>query len=520
LRKLAAVRKKDYVLPTPTGSSLIVTDFAVPSILNLESIIDGVKWGGALGTGVEISYSFPGSSSVNSYWSSTYGDKEPNDLTPFSATEQALVRKIFKELKAYTNLTFKEVADTVSSVGDIRFARTVSADKKEVAHAYFPSESPEGGDVWFIDSHPWNKWIAGQTYHYAESYYHEIGHALGLKHSFGSPKPIAASFDNTNNTVMSYTDVPQARGSTIPQNTGYFCVLDVKALQLLYGANTSFHAGNDNYGASYLPMAHTMWDAGGYDTVRNCLSIDLGSSTRYGNFSILGKTGAALKYEVVSKDIIEAAYGARAGWHATGNSGDNLLVGANLANSTVAHGASVISGGGGDDILVLEKTASAAAKNAANVMRGGTGNDQITGYTHNDNLFGESGSDSLIGDAGKDLLSGGAGNDTLNGGSGADLYRFELAGNGVDTIVTFSAIDTLQFRAAGFGFGSFAGFIDASEFISGEGHDALDGNDYFMFDTQTRSLWFDTDGNDTGVAVEVATFSGSYVPRASDIEII
>ncbi len=507
-------------MPTPTGSSLITTDFVVPSLVNLESIIDGVKWGGALGTGVEISYSFPGSSSVNSYWSQSYGEQEPNNLTPFSAAEQALVRKIFKELKAYTNLSFKEVADTASAVGEIRFARTTSPDKKEVAHAYFPSETPEGGDVWFIDSHPWNTWVAGQTYHYAESYYHEIGHALGLKHSFEGPTPIASSFDNTNNTVMSYTDVPQSAGSSIPQNSGYFCVLDVKALQLLYGANTSFHSGDDIYGSSNLPIAHTVWDAGGYDTVKNCLSINLGATARYGSFSILGKSGAAQKYEVVDKEMIEAAYGARAGWHATGNGADNVLIGANLASSKTAHGASYISGGNGNDLLVVEKTLSAAVNGAANTLYGGNGNDDLRGYTHKDSLFGGAGNDKLSANSGNDLLSGGAGNDTLDGAAGADIYRFDAAGDGVDDIATFTATDTLQFRAADFGFGSFSGAFDACELVVAEGHDALDSNDYFLFDTLTRSLWFDDDGNDVGAAVEVAHIAGAYVLQAADIVII
>lgn len=508
-------------MPSPAGSSTRVTDFHVADLAFLDAIIEGVKWGGAIGTGVSLTFSFPGLQTDKSYWSPSYGEAEPNKIVAFSQAERALVLKIFRELAAYTNLTFTEVADTSSRVGELRFARTkLSNDPQDVAHAYFPSEVPEGGDVWIIDGHKWNQWKPGQVYPYAETYYHEIGHALGLKHSFTGPHSLPASLDNTSFTVMSYTDVPQNKGGGIPQNTGYYCALDVQALQFIYGANMRFHAGNDVYGAANLPMAHTVWDAGGYDTVRSCLSIDLGATVRTGRFSVLGSSGAVHNYELVQKDIIEAAYGVRAGWHATGNDLDNKLVGAVLTTSTKTHGPAVMLGGGGNDLIVVEQTALAAQFGAANILRGGRGDDDLSGYKHADNLFGDSGNDTLKGSGGADVLSGGPGDDVLEGGYGADKYRFDFAGNGVDTIFSFDATDLLQFRAGGFGFGDFRGKIAAGQFVSAAGHIAVDENDYFLFDTESNTLWFDNDGSDAGLAVPVAVFEGNYRPHAFDIEII
>jgi hypothetical protein len=62
-----------------------------------------------------------------------------------------------------------------------------------------------------------------------ETLLHEIGHALGLKHPFEGAPTLAASLDNTANTVMSYT---QSGG---PYAT--FSPYDVAALLWLYGSD-------------------------------------------------------------------------------------------------------------------------------------------------------------------------------------------------------------------------------------------------------------------------------------------
>jgi hypothetical protein len=66
---------------------------------------------------------------------------------------------------------------------------------------------------------------------------HEIGHALGLKHSFMGSPVLAANLDNVGNTVMSYTG-PMRVGnqSCWPSN---YMALDRLALAQLYNRTAS-----------------------------------------------------------------------------------------------------------------------------------------------------------------------------------------------------------------------------------------------------------------------------------------
>jgi serralysin len=78
---------------------------------------------------------------------------------------------------------------------------------------------------------------------------HEIGHALGLKHSFEGKAHLNPEEDNTDNTVMSYTQI------------GYNYALktyDIIALQSIYGpANAQL--GNNTY---KFGRDEIIWDGG------------------------------------------------------------------------------------------------------------------------------------------------------------------------------------------------------------------------------------------------------------------
>ena len=80
---------------------------------------------------------------------------------------------------------------------------------------------------------------------------------------------LGAADDVILNTVMSYTSVAGHTGAS--GLTFYPTTLmpdDIAAIQYIYGANTTYHSGDDNYvfneGQDYL---QTIWDAGGNDTV-------------------------------------------------------------------------------------------------------------------------------------------------------------------------------------------------------------------------------------------------------------
>ena len=57
---------------------------------------------------------------------------------------------------ACAHVKFVEVAESNSNVvGDLRFAGTDQGGNGEAAHTYYPSDLPEGGDVWF-QQHDWH----------------------------------------------------------------------------------------------------------------------------------------------------------------------------------------------------------------------------------------------------------------------------------------------------------------------------------------------------------------------------
>jgi len=101
----------------------------------------GVKWGGVYGTGVALTYSF---ATDENAFRSGYGDGEPDALYPLLKAEKAAVRMALAEWAGAANITFIEVGDSKTSVGELRFAVTDNAGK-EAAHGYLPDNSPEAG---------------------------------------------------------------------------------------------------------------------------------------------------------------------------------------------------------------------------------------------------------------------------------------------------------------------------------------------------------------------------------------
>ncbi len=159
-----------------------------------------------------------------------------------------------------------------------------------------------------------------------------------------------------------------------------------------------------------------------------------------------------------------------------------------------------VSGGdaGGDSLIGFEN------------LTGSQGGDALTGTAGANLIMGEAGADSIIGAAGNDTLVGGAGNDTMNGGNGADAFRFvspdehSTGVNGRDRITDFlTGTDLIEVVGTAFG-GLPAGVLDAGRFVTGAGAVALDADDRFIFNTTTKVLSYDADGNGAGLAVQLA----------------
>jgi Ca2+-binding RTX toxin-like protein len=239
---------------------------------------------------------------------------------------------------------------------------------------------------------------------------HEIGHALGLKHPHDSGGAAFPTFselgigdlDLDQYTVMSY-DV--AFPNYYDGNPETPMVLDILAIQYIYGANMTYHTGNDVY-QFVGGRVYAIWDAGGNDT------IDASQSN-----------GVTLKLEAGTTNIDEDSY-----------STVGIAYGVTIENAIGSKFQDSIWGNGAD-----------------NTIWGGQGVDELRGGAGNDVLYGDD-ADPLSPQF-DDHLDGGVGADTLVGGKGNDTYEIEdvqdkiveLADGGWDEVrssVTFSLTST------------------------------------------------------------------------------
>lgn len=112
--------------------------------------------------------------------------------------------------------------------------------------------------------------------------------------------------------------------------------------------------------------------------------------------------------------------------------------------------------------------------------------DRFLGTNARDVLGGGSGSDELNGRAGNDLLAGGSGSDILTGGLGADVFDFTDYSGGWegDVITDFQrGQDVMRFDA-----------VPGLRLINGLHPTTTLAGPVLIFETDTKRLWFDADG--------------------------
>ena len=348
----------------------------------LDGLLGGVKWGTDT-----LTYSFPTSSS---FYGEHYGFGAVN-LDSFGALnsfQQSAATMVLDMVSSVAGISFIQVEETLIQHADIRFGTTGSAS---TAFAFLPHSMPEGGDIWFgnLDSTYSSPTLGNYAF---QTFLHEIGHALGLKHPHEDAS-MPTDRDSMEYTVMSYRSYSGADFYGYTNEVwGYsqsLMIYDIAALQHMYGANFTTYSGSTTY--TWSPTTGEMFVDG------------VGQGTPGGNriFQTVWDGGGVDTYDFSSYSTDLKVDLAPGGWTSTSVEQTTVL---SWFNTTAAGNIANAFQHNGDPRSLIENAV------------GGTGNDTIEG-NQADNA--------LAGGSGQDTLSGGFGNDTLDGGLGNDTAIFK-----------------------------------------------------------------------------------------------
>ncbi|GAB2948501.1 M10 family metallopeptidase [Aquaspirillum soli] len=353
-----------------------------------------------------------------------------NQWQKLNTTETNVARAAIDRLGQLTPLTFTEAS---GNSGDIRF-NVIYIPGDTAGFAYMPTNggiTAVEGDV-FLDSEMRSqyKFAAGDQGYM--TVWHELGHAMGLEHPFEGTYTLSKSLDNWANSIMSYTPSKSlvlkftASGNSANVAADYnaapadFTLLDVAALQAMYGANTNYATGDNTYSVDAVnKKTLTIWDAGGNDTID--------ASTATGQSIIDMRAGQLASIDI--QTIAMQAAVTKAYYQSMGLNGMDSWVDSVYATPDYASKLYT-----GENNLVI--TYGTIIEN----VKTGAGNDTVKDNAVNNTITTGSGDDAIY--------LGRGGFDTVNGGSGTDTVYLDVLKADVQT----GKLDNGNFLLVGSGF--------------------------------------------------------------------
>lgn len=346
----------------------------------------------------------------------------------FNADQQQAARAILAYCSSVTGIVFVETDS--ASLADLHFAAdNLDANTAGLYKGSWQGEryqdtlsSFSGEGYVFLDNSEFSRLNAAPragTQGY-QTLLHEIGHALGLQHPFEGTVRLPAAEDDSNHTVMSYTDRDAAKS--------VFQSYDLLALNWIYGGDgigghwgangdqgqsTDIHAATAMAGDHAGPSVLAVGPVGGSGT-RIAVST---SVTLYFN-ELLQRGSGDITLRTTS-GLTVASYGPAS-------------TALKISGSTVTLPAGSLPYAATD--YVLEIPSDALHDLAGNPMPASYSRPISSQGTAAIPLWktGTAGPDTLFGGQGEDELDGLAGNDTFTGGNGSDRLD---GGAGIDTVV-------------------------------------------------------------------------------------
>jgi serralysin len=414
---------------------------------DIDGLLSGTKWTGT------ITYSFP---DVSSDYASPYsgGHSEPTTSGFASAPSQmqAAINYAIGLILGYTNASIQYVGTDGANI------MIAQSSKPGTSYAYYPGDYAAGGDVWFGTKYDYTQAKLGN--YFFTTAMHELGHALGLKHSNETAGvanvAVPSAHDDSEYTIMSYRSYVGASTTAGYSNEDYgypqtYMANDILALQTMYGANYTTQSGNTVYtwsptsgqefingvgqlapgggtGNSANRIYETIWDGGGIDT------YDLSNYTT--NLSINLNPGASSLFSAVQRADLGDNQNLGYDHYASGN-----VYNAYLYNGDVRSYIDNATGGSGNDAIL--------GNAIANVLNGGSGNDTITGGGGNDTIVGGAGADTAV-------YSGNRANYTFAYNAGTQAFTISDQRSGSpDGIDNVSGVEYFQFADGTFASSSF-----------------------------------------------------------------